>query len=83
VLPNIMVSQDGDKWAVRREGTEAVINRHGTLEEALDAGRQLARQSGVELVWVDESGETHRESQDQESGASTEGTVSAKGQGAS
>ncbi len=40
----------GGGWQVRREGAERASSVHDTQREALDRGRELARQERVELV---------------------------------
>ena len=37
-------------WQVRREGAERASSRHDTQAEALDRGRELAKQARSELV---------------------------------
>lgn len=54
---NIWVVHDGDSgWAVRREGTDDVVDRYDTQEAALDAGRALAREEQAELIWQGRDG---------------------------
>ena len=74
MLPHVEVVRDGKQWEVRRESGPA-MSRLGSLQEALEQGRQIAKMGGVDLVWEDENGESRRESHQQESGASTRGWV--------
>lgn len=37
-------------WAVRREGSDRVTSRHPTQSDAIDAGREIARNQRSELV---------------------------------
>ena len=76
MLANVEISKDGDLWAVRREGANPAINKVGSLDEALEIGRQIAKQGGVSLVWEDEDGTAQQETYEQESGASTRGSGS-------
>ena len=39
-----------DKWAVRAEGSERATSIHGTQAEAIEAGREIARNQQKELV---------------------------------
>ncbi|MGH9182236.1 MAG: DUF2188 domain-containing protein [Acidimicrobiales bacterium] len=56
VLPNVVVTREGNRWAVRREDTDPVLSTHASREEALQVGRRVAFQGGVELIWEDEHG---------------------------
>lgn len=47
---DIHVAPHPDGWAVKREGGERASSVHGRKEDALDAGRELARKDEVELV---------------------------------
>lgn len=38
------------KWAVRGEGNSRVTSIHDTQREAIDAGREIARNQGGELL---------------------------------
>ena len=40
----------GDGWAVRGEGNSRVTSIHDTQQEAIDAGREIARNQGGELL---------------------------------
>ena len=44
VVPN------GDRWAVRREGAERASSLHDTQKEAINRGRDLAKEGKTELV---------------------------------
>jgi len=48
---NVWVTRQGDDWVVRREGSDRASSRHDTQADALDAGRQTARNESVELIW--------------------------------
>jgi len=43
-----VVTHDG-RWAVRGEGNSRVTSIHDTQQEAIDAGREIARNQGGEL----------------------------------
>jgi hypothetical protein len=43
-----VVPHDGE-WAVRGEGNSRVTSTHDTQREAIDAGREIARNQGGEL----------------------------------
>lgn len=47
---NIWVSPRGDRWAVQREGSERASLLTPTKHEAVEAGRELAKQHGAELI---------------------------------
>ena len=81
MLPNVQVCREGKQWAVRRD-SGPVMSKVGSLEEALELGRQIAKQGGVDLVWEDEDGASRQESYEQESGASTRGWVPVGGENA-
>ena len=40
----------GSDWAVRRPGAERVASTHDTQREAIDRARDIARQTGGEVV---------------------------------
>jgi len=44
------VTTHSDGWQVRREGAERASSTHDTKAEAIERGRELARQEKVELV---------------------------------
>jgi Uncharacterized protein conserved in bacteria (DUF2188) len=50
-----VVPRDGD-WAVRGEGNSRDTSRHDTQAEAIDAGRDIARNQGSELLVHDRQG---------------------------
>jgi Uncharacterized protein conserved in bacteria (DUF2188) len=54
MIANIVVEKDGDRWAVKREGTDVVLSSHMTHEEAMANARYLGEQGGVEVK--DETG---------------------------
>ena len=39
-----------DDWAVRGEGNERATSVHDTQQEAIDAGREIAENQGIELL---------------------------------
>lgn len=39
-----------DGWAVRKEGASRVTEHFGTQHEAIDRGREIARNQGTELI---------------------------------
>jgi len=39
-----------DGWAVRGEGNERVTSVHPTKQDAIDRGREIARNQGSELI---------------------------------
>lgn len=45
---HVVPHQDG--WAVRGEKTERITTVHPTKQEAVDRGREIARNQGSELV---------------------------------
>jgi len=44
------VVSNGDEWAVKRKGGERASSVHRTRREAIDAGRDLAKNHETELV---------------------------------
>jgi len=62
VEANIWVATHGDRWAVRREGTEEPLGVHDTQEEAITAGRQVAQADKVELIVQGEDGQIREKS---------------------
>lgn len=54
---NIWVARHGDNWAVRREGRQDPLGVHDTQEQAITAGRQVARAEQVELLVQGRDGE--------------------------
>jgi hypothetical protein len=46
----IHVVPNGNAWAVKREGNPTPISNHRTQENAIDAGRPVARHDQTELV---------------------------------
>jgi len=50
-----VVPHDGD-WAVRGAGNQRVTSVHPTQEEAIERGREIARNQGSELVIHGENG---------------------------
>ena len=55
--PNIWVVTHGDRWAVRREGTDDPLGVHDTQEMAITAARSVAKAEEVELVIQGADGE--------------------------
>lgn len=54
---NVHVVQHPDGgWAARRENSERVSSRHSTQAAAIDAGREIARNNGVDLITHGRSG---------------------------
>jgi hypothetical protein len=51
-----VIPHDG-KWAVKRDGSSRVTSVHDTQREAIDAGREIARNQGGELVIHGRDGE--------------------------
>jgi Uncharacterized protein conserved in bacteria (DUF2188) len=51
---HIVPREDG--WAVRGEGNSRDTSHHGTQGEAIDAGRDIARNQGSELLIHDREG---------------------------
>ena len=49
-MANIWVVNQGEQWAVRREGSDAIVSSHRTQEEAAASGRTLAQQEKSELI---------------------------------
>jgi uncharacterized protein YdaT len=47
---NVHVTPQGDKWAVRREGSQRASSLHDTQKEAEKKGRQIARNDKTEFV---------------------------------
>lgn len=47
---NVHVVPDGNKWAVKPEGSKKPVSTHQTQKTAEDAGRKIARQNQGELV---------------------------------
>lgn len=47
---NIHVVPHNDQWAVREEGRDQVSSTHRTQQEAIEQGREQARQNHSELV---------------------------------
>lgn len=47
---NIHIVQRGDQWGALREGGERVSSLHDTQAEAIDTGREMARQGQGELL---------------------------------
>lgn len=47
---NIHVVPSGDVWAVKPEGNPFPTSTHATYGAAIDAGRELARRQGSELL---------------------------------
>lgn len=60
-MPNnesdVHVVPEGDRWAVKRAGNEQALSMHDAQEEAAEAGRELARQEGVEFTLHGEDGQ--------------------------
>jgi hypothetical protein len=48
--PRQHVVPAGDQWGVRREGSERLTSIHPTQGEAIEAGREIARNQQTELV---------------------------------
>lgn len=46
---NIHVVPHGDKWAIRREGSERVSKIVETQRQGIDTGREVSRREGGEL----------------------------------
>lgn len=46
---NQFVVRNGDKWGVRGEGNERLTRSFDTQREAIDHGRDIARNQGSEL----------------------------------
>lgn len=46
----------GDRWGVRGEGNERLTSVHDTQREAIDAGREIARNQRSELLIHGEDG---------------------------
>ena len=46
---NYHVTPKGDRWQVKRAGADRASSLHDTQSEAIDRGRDLARQSRGEL----------------------------------
>lgn len=44
-----VIPHDG-RWAVKREGSSRITSTHNTQGEAINAGREIARNQGGELV---------------------------------
>ena len=52
-MPNkedVHVAQQGDKWAVKEEGSQRATSTHRTQSAAIDAGRAQARGNRSELL---------------------------------
>ena len=49
-MANIHVVTYGELWAVKREGTDEPLSTHHTREQAVVAGRAVARADQVEFV---------------------------------
>lgn len=47
---NIHIVQRGDQWGTLREGGDRVSNLHDTQAEAIEVGRDMARQGQGELL---------------------------------
>jgi Uncharacterized protein conserved in bacteria (DUF2188) len=47
---NQHVVRSGNDWGVRGEGNERLTSKHPTQREAIDAGREIARNQGSELL---------------------------------
>lgn len=47
---NVHVTPQGDKWAVKREGSQRASSLHDTQKEAEKRGRQTARNDKSEFV---------------------------------
>ena len=48
--PRQHVVPAGDQWGVRREGSNRLTSIHPTQGDAIDAGREIARNQQTELV---------------------------------
>lgn len=48
--PDYHVVPRDDKWALQKEGADRATSLHNTQKEAQQAGRDLARKQGVEVV---------------------------------
>lgn len=46
----------GDRWAVRREGSDRASSLHDTQRDAINSGRDLAREHKTDLVIHRENG---------------------------
>lgn len=57
---NQHVVPHGEGWAIKGEGREEVTSVFGTKREAIDRGREIANQSGVELVIHGREGQIFR-----------------------
>ncbi len=51
-----VVPRGNGKWAVRRGGANRARRRYDTQEEAIEAGREIAREEGTELYIHGEDG---------------------------
>lgn len=49
-----------DGWAVRRSGAERVTETFSRQSDAINRGRDIARNQGVELVIHDKAGQINR-----------------------
>lgn len=47
---NVHIVQRGDQWGTLREGGERVSSLHDTQAEAIEAGRDMAREGNGELL---------------------------------
>ena len=47
---NIHIVPDGNRWAVKKEGSAAPVSTHRTKQLADNVGRPIARREKVELV---------------------------------
>lgn len=54
---NQYVVRNGDKWGVRGEGNERLTRSFDTQREAIDHGRDIARNQGSELRIQDRNGQ--------------------------
>lgn len=45
-----VVPHPGGGWATRREEGDRASSRHSTQSDAIDRGREIARNNGVEVV---------------------------------
>ena len=56
-MANIHVVPEGDRWAIKEEGTDEAFQVHETQEAAITDARALASSRGVELLIHGEDGQ--------------------------
>jgi hypothetical protein len=55
--PDVMVTPQGDQWAVKRKGAKRASSLHNTQEQAKEKGKQTAQREKAELEIRNREGE--------------------------